>query len=203
MKVTAQAQRSGGWWAIEVPEVPGVFTQAKRLEQVPAVVADAVATMLDDLAAEDLEIDVVPVLDDEISSAVADAMRLAGEAQVAQVAASAAMRLAAHLLRENVSLSVRDVAAVLRVSHQRVSQLVDSFDSSVPTTDVEVAATVGGAWEVKVVGAGAVGGLFASQAAAMAAGRDLVALAGNPETVVRGSDSKAGRRRSDGAAARG
>lgn len=47
MKVTALATRSGHWWAIEVPEVEGVFTQTRRLEQVPAMVADAVPTMLD------------------------------------------------------------------------------------------------------------------------------------------------------------
>lgn len=43
MNVTATVRRSGDWWAIEVPEVAGVFTQAKRLEQVPAMAADAVA----------------------------------------------------------------------------------------------------------------------------------------------------------------
>lgn len=49
MNVTATVRRSGDWWAIEVPEVAGVFTQAKRLEQVPAMAADAVAVavMLD------------------------------------------------------------------------------------------------------------------------------------------------------------
>jgi hypothetical protein len=43
MKVTAQARRTGDWWAVEVPEVDDVFTQANRLDQVPAMVADAVA----------------------------------------------------------------------------------------------------------------------------------------------------------------
>lgn len=46
MKLTAKAQRSNGWWAVEVPEVPGVFTQARRLDEIPAMVADAVALML-------------------------------------------------------------------------------------------------------------------------------------------------------------
>ena len=32
MKVTAEATRSGGWWAVEVPEVDGAFTQACRLD---------------------------------------------------------------------------------------------------------------------------------------------------------------------------
>jgi predicted RNase H-like HicB family nuclease len=41
MKVTAKATRSGKWWAVEVPEIPGLFTQAKRLDQVVDMVADA------------------------------------------------------------------------------------------------------------------------------------------------------------------
>ena len=41
MKVTAKARRSGDWWAIEVPEIPCLFTQAKRLDQVVEMVSDA------------------------------------------------------------------------------------------------------------------------------------------------------------------
>lgn len=45
VKVSAQVTRSGEWWAVEVSEVPGVFTQAATLAEVPTVVADAVAVM--------------------------------------------------------------------------------------------------------------------------------------------------------------
>jgi predicted transcriptional regulator/predicted RNase H-like HicB family nuclease len=125
MKVTAQVQRSGDWWAIEVPEVPGVFTQAKRLEHVADTVADAVATMLDDVTVDDVQVDVQPVLPAGVANQVAEASRLAVEATTAAAAASSAMRLAARKLREE-HLSVRDAALVLGVSHQRVSQLVES-----------------------------------------------------------------------------
>lgn len=47
MRVAAEITRSGEWWAIQVPEMPGVFTQARRLEQVPEMVRDAVALMAD------------------------------------------------------------------------------------------------------------------------------------------------------------
>ncbi len=52
MEVTAEVSRSGAWWAVEVPEVPGAFTQAERLDQVEAAVVDAVRTRreCDDLA---------------------------------------------------------------------------------------------------------------------------------------------------------
>lgn len=44
MRATAKATRSGEWWVVEVPEVPGLFAQAKRLDQIEAEVVDA-ATM--------------------------------------------------------------------------------------------------------------------------------------------------------------
>ena len=58
MKVTAQVQRSGDWWAISVPEIPGVFTQARRLSQVPDMVRDAVRLMQADDTL-DVEVEVV------------------------------------------------------------------------------------------------------------------------------------------------
>ncbi|NEG89801.1 type II toxin-antitoxin system HicB family antitoxin [Bifidobacterium aerophilum] len=43
---TAVCTCSGGWWAVEVPEIPGLFIQARRLDQVEEQVRDA-AEMLD------------------------------------------------------------------------------------------------------------------------------------------------------------
>ena len=43
---TALCEREGRWWVVTVPELPsGRVTQARTLDQVPAVVADLVATM--------------------------------------------------------------------------------------------------------------------------------------------------------------
>jgi len=42
MNVTAYARPApGGWWAVEVPDVPGLFTQARELDQIPEMVRDA------------------------------------------------------------------------------------------------------------------------------------------------------------------
>jgi predicted RNase H-like HicB family nuclease len=49
MDVTARATRSGTWWAVEVPEIPNLLTQARRLDQVEAMVREA---------AELLEVDI-------------------------------------------------------------------------------------------------------------------------------------------------
>jgi len=42
-----RAVRSGNWWSITVPELPGVFSQARRLDQVEAMAREAIAMMLD------------------------------------------------------------------------------------------------------------------------------------------------------------
>ena len=43
----AIARRVGGWWAIEVPEVPGAFTQTRRLDQVDTMAREVISLMLD------------------------------------------------------------------------------------------------------------------------------------------------------------
>lgn len=41
MKLTAKVQCSGRWWAAGVPELPGLFTQARRINQVKVTVKEA------------------------------------------------------------------------------------------------------------------------------------------------------------------
>lgn len=123
MKVTARVQRSGDWWAVEVPEVPGVFTQTRRLDQVGDMVADAVSTMLDGVAAADVDVTVEPLLSADLEAAVREARIRTLEARQSAEEASRAMRAAVRALRRSEHLSVRDAAKILGVTHQRVSQL--------------------------------------------------------------------------------
>jgi predicted RNase H-like HicB family nuclease len=43
----AVAYPSGNWWAIEVPDHPGLFSQAKQLEAVAPMAADALSLWLE------------------------------------------------------------------------------------------------------------------------------------------------------------
>lgn len=122
MRVTAQATRSGDWWAVEVPEVPGAFTQARRLDQVAAMAADAVAALVD-VDPSTIEVALAVDLDPQIAAVLADAREAVEIATTAQSAASTAMRLAVKLLRHEEGMTARETAALLGVSHQRVSQL--------------------------------------------------------------------------------
>lgn len=70
--LTARSTRSGGWWAVEVPEVQGLFTQARRLDLVPAAVLDA-AALLTGRPESDFEVIIDPALDEDDLTAVRDA----------------------------------------------------------------------------------------------------------------------------------
>ena len=122
MRVTARVTRTQGWWAVEVPEIPGVFTQAKRLDQVEAMVADAVALM-EDVKAESVEVTIEPVLPGRVNAHLHEAKSLLRQAARLQADASAMTRELVAELRDEQGLSVRDVGVLLGVSAQRVSQL--------------------------------------------------------------------------------
>ena len=124
MKVTARATRSGSWWAVEVPEVPGLFTQVKRLEHVREQVADAVE-LLEGVPAADVHIALIPVFDTATDGVVHGAQDAVAAAAAAQSVASRSMRSAVARLRDE-QLTMRDIAEVLGISHQRVSQLAQA-----------------------------------------------------------------------------
>lgn len=126
-----QAVRSGGWWAITVPELDGVFSQAKRLDQVEANAREAIAMMLDidENDVGDLEVQVTPPpsvahLLEALRSSEATADK--ATAEVARI-----RREAAQALRKE-GLPMRDVGELIGVSHQRVSQILARKRSPVP-----------------------------------------------------------------------
>lgn len=47
MEVTANCFHDGGWWIITVPEVDGAFSQARSLDEVAEMAADAVGMLLE------------------------------------------------------------------------------------------------------------------------------------------------------------
>lgn len=116
--------RSGSWWAIEVPDVPGVFSQARRLDQVPAMAREALALALD-VYEDDLSVDVeVAGLAAETEVALAAARQSRQEADRLARDASNLASDAARRLVEDERLTLREAAQVLGRSHQRVAQLL-------------------------------------------------------------------------------
>ncbi|MGL4178020.1 MAG: antitoxin HicB [Dermatophilaceae bacterium] len=120
MRVTAT--RSGDWWAVEATHAgQPVYTQARRLDQIETMVRDAFVTLGLDIADE--PVDVVPTIEG------ADLARRAREASKSAVEAAAtaseSMRKAVEGLQSQ-GLPVRDVAVMLGISPQRVSQIAAS-----------------------------------------------------------------------------
>ncbi|MDZ5447780.1 hypothetical protein U2F26_34610 [Micromonospora sp. 4G57] len=117
MKYTVRCARSGAWWAITVPEIKGVFSQARRLDQVEGMAREAIALMLD-VDPHSFDVDVQPDLPEEVTRArkARSALRKAEES-----ADEATVTAARALLAKGYT--VRDAGALLGISPQRVSQL--------------------------------------------------------------------------------
>ena len=128
---TVLAERDeAGRWAVRVLELPGVLTQARRLDQVEKFAREAI-----DLAVSvghapkgkyAMQIDPrVPGFGDDLANVRAvrvDAVRL-------QTEAAERTRVIARRLAQR-GLTVRDIGAALGVSHQRAAQLVDKGSAS-------------------------------------------------------------------------
>ncbi|MGB2947906.1 MAG: hypothetical protein WBB62_06095 [Rhodococcus sp. (in: high G+C Gram-positive bacteria)] len=136
MKVTAKVQRSGQWWAVQVPEVDGAFTQARKLDEVADMVRDAVS-LLEDVPVRDIDVDVQFDLGDDLGARIAHARQAVTEAALAQESAARLSRDVVAALRED-GLTVADVGTVLGISAQRVSQLARTRKT---TTGVQTEST--------------------------------------------------------------
>jgi DNA-directed RNA polymerase specialized sigma24 family protein len=119
-----EVTRSEGWWAITIPAYPGVFTQARRLEQVPAIAADALA-LWNEMSVEPDEVTISEVhVDPAVEYALHEAWDWQARLREAQEHTPAAMRTAAAMAAK-AGLSVRDIGTLLGVSFQRAAVLVN------------------------------------------------------------------------------
>jgi len=132
MKYTVRVRRSGAWWAIDVPELPGVYSQARRLDRVESMARDAIALFLD-ADPTTLEICVETILPSDLRRDVDVVGRLRADADRLQAESSGALRHLTHELMGS-GFSVRDAAVILGISHQRVSQLVRAEPKGVAGT---------------------------------------------------------------------
>jgi predicted RNase H-like HicB family nuclease len=120
---TVTARRTGDWWALEVPDVPGAYSQCKRLEQAPDLAREAIALVLDKDGA-DIDVTVEPQLPAEMTELV-DSIHQAREAMEKIVREAQQVQVTAiHDLVNECHLSYRDVGQIVGISHQRVSQVL-------------------------------------------------------------------------------
>jgi hypothetical protein len=120
----AVAERDGSWWAIRVPELRGVYTQVRRLADVEAMARDAIALVLD-VGPDTFDVLVKPVLAGDAGGLVEQALAGRLEAERAARRASEQLRVAVDRLSAS-GLTVRDIAHILGLSHQRIAQVSGS-----------------------------------------------------------------------------
>lgn len=118
------AERDGDWWTLTVEGVEAGFTQARRLDQAEAMAREVISLLLD-IPVDDIDVDLEVHLDPGGQAALTVATAARQTAERAAATAQQAARDAARLL-SNAGLPMRDVGAIMGISHQRVHQLLHS-----------------------------------------------------------------------------
>ncbi|HET9346161.1 MAG TPA: type II toxin-antitoxin system HicB family antitoxin [Candidatus Limnocylindrales bacterium] len=119
---TVTADRDGAWWAIRVVELPGVFSQARRLTDVERMARDAIA-LFNGVTRDSFDLTVQERITPDADAVVVEARMARAEAVESQRVASKKSREAAEALAR-LGLPQRDIGRILGLSHQRVAQLL-------------------------------------------------------------------------------
>jgi predicted RNase H-like HicB family nuclease len=117
-----RSRRVGDWWAIDVPDVPHIHTQAKRLDQVEGMARDAIALLLD-VPRNSFDIAVDAVLPRPLQRKVDLVRRLRQQAEDTRRQAALESSYVVSDLATKGHLTVREIGRILGISHQRVGQL--------------------------------------------------------------------------------
>lgn len=117
--VTARRMKNGRW-AISNEEL-GAYSQVSRLDQIEEEMREALA-YLAGIEETEVEISVEPELDEPVSVAL-DRLVAARNAERDATANTRTISAATVQLLRDRGYSMRDIGALLGVSHQRVSQL--------------------------------------------------------------------------------
>jgi predicted RNase H-like HicB family nuclease len=112
-----------GWWIAEVHGVAGVNSDGRTVADARRRVREALALAVGDLAAEAAEFVDDVKLPGEARKAVARATAARSKLDAVQAEAQESTATAVRALRKRLGLSIRDIAELLGISHQRVQQL--------------------------------------------------------------------------------
>jgi predicted XRE-type DNA-binding protein len=124
---TVRAKRWKHGWELHIDGI-GV-TQSRNLDGAEQMVRDYIETLTDRDTSDDVVV-IHPQVGSGLDEAAEAAREAVAEAERALRAAAASSRQVAHRLKQE-GLSGRDIAVILRVSAQRVSQLLKSLKTPV------------------------------------------------------------------------
>ena len=106
-----------------MPELDGVFSQARRLDQVESRARESIALMLDVDESEVGELELFVEPPESVAALLSEMQDSEAAATAAGERAAALRRLVAQQLRDD-GYPVRDIGRLTGISHQRVSQIL-------------------------------------------------------------------------------
>lgn len=122
----ANVVREGKWWMVSIPSIDGL-TQARRLSEATKMAREYVAAS-ENIPLESVSVDLqfapiggVDDVSDRVAAIIDERTRAA---ELEKAASRQATELARSLAAADIP--VRDIGAILGVSHQRAHQLVSS-----------------------------------------------------------------------------
>ncbi|PDQ36489.1 MAG: hypothetical protein B5766_00660 [Candidatus Lumbricidophila eiseniae] len=115
------AERSGRFWALEIPEVEG-YTQVRSLTDAEPMARDCIS-FLTNVPPNSFDITVTVKLPTTVQQHLKDSHTLAEQAATAQAQAAAESRAAIRELHQQ-GLSLKEIGLALGISRQRAHQLV-------------------------------------------------------------------------------
>ncbi|WP_426303029.1 hypothetical protein [Arthrobacter sp. R-11] len=123
MKLHVTAARDGRTWFVESAQIDGLTTQARTVAEIPEMVRD-LAAMITGRPESDFDVEITFDAP-EVAAHLRQAEDLAAKADALR-AESARERHEAAMVLKRQGVTVRDIGAVLGVSHQRAQQLVSN-----------------------------------------------------------------------------
>jgi hypothetical protein len=118
---SARAVRDGAFWFVTIDGVRGA-TQARTIAEIEPMSRDYIA-IIEGIPASSVAVEVEVELPESAQAHLDSMKRLRAEAADAQAQAAAESRAAAHALKDE-GLTVREIGALLGISHQRAHQLI-------------------------------------------------------------------------------
>jgi len=110
------------WWSLQVQEMPNAMSQVKSLDQAEEWIREAINTVSDE-PEDSFDVVIIPVVGEELEAALAEAREFAAELDQFQQRMARMSRSVVHDLSK-LNIKGKDIAAILKVSPQRVSQLL-------------------------------------------------------------------------------
>lgn len=118
-------------WEISVPDLKRAITFAKRFDKAEKKARKVIALRLD-VPEDTFDVTVSPELPDEVNAMLTEVAEARQAAEYAEATAAAAVLQAATVLTQEHGLTMRDAAALLGVSQERIAQLTEGVEELEP-----------------------------------------------------------------------